>query len=226
MFYTPTAPKRSFPYATVGIIAINVIIYFIQSASPVYYNYFVLNFGLIPFEIISGINLQTLVTSMFIHGSFIHIFFNMYILLIFGPAVERKYGPPLFIIFYLFCGVLAGLIHSYITYIFMPVEAYTITIGASGAIFGVMAAFAVNYPNQYLFLFFFAPVRAYIAIALFFILETVLGIVGLFGAASSIAHFAHVGGFIAGILFALLYRRFTRKGPKIRREKEIEVIYL
>lgn len=226
MFYTPISSRTSPPYATLGIIAINVIIFFIQSSSPVYYNYFLLNFGLIPYEIVSGVNLQTLITSMFLHGSFIHIFFNMYILLIFGPAVERKYGTALFIIFYVFCGVAAGLIHSYITFIFMPAEAYTITIGASGAIFGVMAAYAVNYPNQYLLLFFFTPVKAYIAITLFFVLETVMGLAGLFGAASSIAHFAHVGGFIAGVLFALLYLRFKGRGPKIKKERDIEVIYL
>ncbi len=226
MFYTPVTTRISLPYATLGIIAINVVIYFIQSISPVYYNYFVLNFGLIPYEIISGVNLQTLITSMFIHGSFVHIFFNMYILLIFGPAVERKYGPALFIVFYIFCGVLAGVIHSYITFLFIPVEAYTITIGASGAIFGVMAAYAVNYPNQYLFLFFFTPLKAYIAITLFFVLETVLGLAGLFGVSSSIAHFAHVGGFIAGVIFALIYRQLTRRGPKIKKERDIEIIYL
>ncbi|WEU40709.1 MAG: rhomboid family intramembrane serine protease [Candidatus Odinarchaeum yellowstonii] len=226
MFYTPITSKTNPPYATLGIIAINVLIYFIQSSSPAAYNYFVLNFGLIPYEIVSGVNLQTLITSMFVHGSFVHIFFNMYILLIFGPAVEKKYGPALFLVFYVFCGVLAGLIHSYITFTFMPLEAYTITIGASGAIFGVMAAYAVNYPNQYLLLFFFTPVKAYVAITLFFILETVLGFAGLFGATSSIAHFAHVGGFIAGVIFALLFRRFTRRGPKIKKERDIEVIYL
>lgn len=226
MFYTPVTTKTSFPYATLGIIGVNVVIYLIQSINSYYYSYFILNFGLVPVEIVAGINIHTLLTSIFIHGSFVHIFFNMYILLIFGPAVERRFKTPVFLIFYLFCGVIAGLFHSYITYIFTPGEADVITIGASGAIFGVMTAFAANFPNQYMLLFFFAPVKAYIAIALFFVLESVLALIGLFGPASGIAHFAHVGGFVSGIAFALIYRKLSRRGPKIRKEKDIEVIYL
>jgi len=190
------------------LIVVNIMVFFVQLSDPRYYDYFVNNYGLVPVDIMEGKNLFTLITSMFIHADLIHIGLNMLFLLITGDGCERAMGSSRFLVFYLVCGVLSGLFHAY-----MNSTSGVPTIGASGAIFGVLAAFAILFPFRWLitlFGFIPVPVPAIIFVFLTILVETAYVASGV---VENIAHTAHLGGFLAGVFLTLLF------GP---RKHEIE----
>lgn len=133
------------------------------------------------------------VTHMFLHGSTLHILFNMLALYTIGPHVE-SYFKKNFIIFYILCGIGASLIQ----FLFVPNSAL---IGASGAIFGIIIVYALLNPNKKLFLFLILPIKSKILIPLILIFELYAG---LFTSGDGIGHMAHVGGAISGFLYFLL----------------------
>ena len=139
-----------------------------------------------------------LITYQFLHGGFGHIFFNMFALWMFGMEIENLWGSKKFLYYYLLCGVGAGLCHLFISPLFGEIAAPT--IGASGAIFGVMIAFAMIFPNRYIFLYFFIPIKAKYLITIFVIMEFMF----VDSAGSNIAHLAHLGGALTGFIFLLL----------------------
>lgn len=193
------------------LIAVNVIVYvftiFNQStADPVVlFN----RYGLTPLQIVQGEHLYTLVTSMFLHADLLHLGMNMLFLLIAGDGVERAIGGSRFLIFYLVCGVVAGLFHVYLN------DASSVpVIGASGAIFGVLAAFAILFPFRWLVTFLgFIPVPVP-AIILVFLMITTETVYVESGGLDNIAHTAHIGGFLAGVFLILLF------GPRKREPEE------
>ena len=142
-----------------------------------------------------GYNFQIwqLITYQFMHGSFTHIFFNMFALWMFGMEIENIWGSKKFLYFYLICGIAAGLAQLFISPLFsIP----AVTIGASGAIFGVMIAFAMLFPDRYIFLYFLIPIKAKYLIGFLFVLE----IFWIGDAGSNVAHLAHLGGALAGFI--------------------------
>jgi membrane associated rhomboid family serine protease len=186
------------------LIAVNILVFSVQLFDPNYYNEnLITNYGLIPADIIEGRNLFTLVTSMFLHGSLIHLGMNMFFLLITGDGCERAMGSSRFLVFYLACGVLSGLFHTY-----MNSTSGIPTIGASGAIFGVLAAFAIMFPFRWLISLFGLvpiPIPAIIFVFIEILSETALVASGV---VDYVAHTAHLGGFLAGVFLTLLF------GPK------------
>ncbi|MHA1408915.1 MAG: rhomboid family intramembrane serine protease [Candidatus Odinarchaeia archaeon] len=225
--------RQKFPYITAGLIIVNVVIWIASNINyPYVYNYLLSNFALYPIDIVSGQNLYTLITSMFLHASiyepfgFIHIFFNMYALFLFGTFIERKTNPFIYIGLYFFSGVISGIFHSYMSFVLSPSMVAVPTIGASGAIFGVLAAFAVFFPKQTLY-FFGIPLPAWILILGFLGLETIFALLPS-GAFMTIANTAHIGGFIGGAIFSLIYRIITNKliNRKKKKDDDIPVIYL
>ena len=152
----------------------------------------------------------TLVTSMFIHGGFIHLFFNMLYLWIFGNNIEDFLGPIRFVIFYLLSGLGASLTH-----IIFNMNSQVPMIGASGAIAGVLGAYLILYPGArvltFVFLFFIIriiPIPAAFILGLWFLLQVMN--VGIGG---GVAWFAHIGGFLIGVV---LIKVFTdRRRPKV-----------
>lgn len=138
-----------------------------------------------------------LITYQFMHGSFSHILFNMFSLWMFGMEIENFWGSKKFLYFYLLCGVAAGLCHMFISPL-LGVSAAP-TIGASGAIYGVLAAFALLFPNRLIFLYFFIPIKAKYLITIMIVMEFML----IDSANSGIAHLAHLGGALAGFIFIL-----------------------
>jgi rhomboid protease GluP len=191
------------------IIAANIIVFLQSLIDPEGYNMLIQNYGLVPYDIMRGENLYTLVTSMFLHADIIHLGLNMLFLLVSGDAVERELGNFRFLGLYFACGVIAGLFHAYLN------SASAIpTIGASGAIFGVLAAFAVLFPFRWLLkLFGFIPIPMPAIIFVFITILTETAYVSS-GALENVAHTAHVGGFLAGIFLILLFI------PKRRANKE------
>ncbi len=149
-----------------------------------------------------------LLTYQFIHFDFWHLFFNMVFgLWMFGMEVEHVWGGRKFLVYYLFCGVMAGLAQLFLAPMFGQIGP---TVGASGAIFGVMVAFAVMFPDRYIFLYFLIPIK----VKYFIIFTIALGIYAL-GGPSNVANLAHLGGALAGFLYMMYDRR--RVEPRRRR---------
>jgi len=191
------------------IIAANFLVFLQSITNPEYYNQLIQTYGLVPEQIMKGENLVSLVTSMFLHANIIHLVLNMFFLLVSGDAVERELGNFRFLGLYLACGIIAGLFHAYLS------SASTIpTIGASGAIFGVLAAFAILFPFRWLLkLFGFIPIPMPAIIFVFITILTETAYVSS-GIVENVAHTAHVGGFLAGVFLTLLFI------PKKRADKE------
>jgi membrane associated rhomboid family serine protease len=159
-----------------------------------------------------------IVTHMFMHGSVGHIFFNMFGLYIFGSALEHLWGSKKFLFYYLFSGFGALIIHMLVWYIevsTMSYEEYEMFLslpysvwGASGAIFGLLLGFGVQFPNVRLMLLFLpVPIKAKYFVIIYAVIELYLGVSGT---RTGIAHFAHLGGALSGLIL-ILYWRFNSK---------------
>lgn len=138
------------------------------------------------------------ISYQFLHANFSHIFFNMFALFMFGADLEYSWGSKKFLIYYLTCGVGAGLIHMFLNPIFGGVPAPT--IGASGAVFGILLAFALTFPDRYIFIYFILPVKAKYLIGFLVIFEVFM----IQSANDNIAHLAHFGGALVGFIFIML----------------------
>jgi membrane associated rhomboid family serine protease len=154
----------------------------------------------------------TLITSMFMHGGLAHIGGNMLFLWIFGDNVEDRMGHLRYLVFYLVCGVLASLSHVYATLAFStnPSSLLIPSLGASGAISGVLGAYLLMFPTRRVTVILFrflTDVPAYVAIGIWFAFQLVSGL-GLFGGGSQqggVAYAAHVGGFVAGLVLVKIF---------------------
>lgn len=144
-----------------------------------------------------------IITSMFMHGNTMHIMFNMMSLYFLGPMVEQVMGPKKFLIFYITCGLAANFAHLAMAY-FQVIPPHPV-VGASGAIMGVFAAFAYYFPNIKLMLLFPPiPVKAKYLVVGLMIFDLVSGVSGI---STGIAHFAHLGGVVAGFILMIYWRK-------------------
>jgi membrane associated rhomboid family serine protease len=215
-------PRYSFPIVTLLIIAANIAVFIYQSTLGPANQSFVLKFGAIPSKIIHlrglpGLpdasiapvpTLMTLVTSMFLHGGVLHLTGNMLYLWIFGDNVESLVGHFRFLVFYILCGLGAAL-----TYIVFAPDSNIPMIGASGAISGVLGAYMIHFPGARVhilvfFIIFFRIIRvpALIVLGFWFLIQVLNGVSSLGNQNSGgIAWFAHIGGFIIGILLIWLF---------------------
>lgn len=217
-------PTHSKPIITIGLIVICCIVFLWQLGLGQSNRAAILALGVIPASLLQGALLPealrwvspefTLITSMFLHGGFMHLIGNMLYLWIFGDNVEDILGKPVFIIFYCLCGVVAALSQS------LPDPSSTIPmIGASGAISGVLGAYIVFFPKKSVrvaipFGFFIQVLRlpAYVVLLFWFVLQLINGASG--GSGGGIAFGAHIGGFVAGVILAPTLAVISRK--KIR----------
>ena len=166
-----------------------------------------------------------LVTYMFMHGGVMHIFFNMFGLFMFGPPVEYIWGAKRFLIYYFFTGFGALILDFAVKYyqlnytLLSPLEADMIIntpmVGASGAIFGILAAYGYLFPNNTIMLLFPPiPIKAKYFVIIFGAIELYSGISNMTSATSNIAHFAHLGGAIFGFLLILYWKNGGQWGRK------------
>ncbi|MGD1010100.1 MAG: rhomboid family intramembrane serine protease [Candidatus Aminicenantales bacterium] len=202
-------PTSRVPYVTLSLIAINVLVFCLGAFSPQGVQMGALRFGSIPYEISHFRSLDqalrvppllSLLTSLFVHGSLFHLLGNMLYLWIFGNNIEDFLGSFRFVLFYLVCGLAAGL-----TQVAATPSSQIPMIGASGAIAGVLGAYLVLFPRARvltLVLFFIVPVPAGIVLGLWFVAQLVN--VGMGG---GVAWFAHIGGFLTGIGLVLVALR-------------------
>lgn len=202
-------PTRRRPILTYALIAANVAIFVLTVTSGSFDEY-IDKFGMRPAEILGGTNLHTMLTSMFLHGGILHIVFNMWYLWIFGDNVEDRMGRRKFIAFYLAAGIAGGISHA------LSDPGSTIpTIGASGAISGILGAYVVFYPwaDVYTAVIFFYFLRivaipALIVIGAWFALQLLSGTVTwLSGISTGTAYWAHIGGFVFGLFVAAIMKK-------------------
>jgi membrane associated rhomboid family serine protease len=162
--------------------------------------------GLMPLG--NGFYPWQLITYQFVHADFWHLFFNMVFgLWMFGMEVEHAWGPKKFLTYYLSCGVVAGLAQLFLSPIFEP--SLGPTVGASGAIYGVLIAFAAMFPDRYIYLYFLIPVK----VKYFVMILIVFGVISV-GGQGNIANLAHLGGALAGYLYILYDRRRLISGRR------------
>lgn len=201
----------SFPVITVAIILINLLLFYnISQLSDDEANQLFYLFGLVPgyyfkYQTIP-LDYLPFVSSMFLHGSWMHVISNMWILWLFGDNVEDHMGKIKFLIFYLICGIIAALVHFFI----YPSSDVPV-VGASGAVAGIMGAYFIMFRNAKVLTlvppFFLVNIPAWVYLGFWFITQFWGGAADLFISTSSeqIAFWAHVGGFAAGVF---LYRFF------------------
>lgn len=203
---------------TISLIVVNLLIFLYQATmSPYALNTFVTQWGIVPDQM-RGMGLLTLVTSMFLHGGWFHVLGNMLFLWVFGRNVEDLIGGPRFLVFYLLCGIAAGIVHVIVnSHSVLP------TIGASGAIAGVMGAYLIKFPRSRIitlfFIFFFvttAEIPAAFVLLYWFALQFVSGVGSLASTdytGGGVAWFAHIGGFLLGMLFIRMFAARQRFRP-------------
>lgn len=236
----------SWPPVTKNIIIINVLIWLVEITMPRFAENGILKYCGLHFILSDLFNVGQLFTYMFIHDnhSFVHIFFNMFSLYMFGITLERVWGSKRFLFFYMVCGVGAAIVqetvwwftwhHDYIagiaqlygmSYDMMQqlvdqsiaagqskfiegmnmMQNQLLTIGASGAIFGVLLAFAFTFPNLPLYLFFIpVPIKAKYMVGGYAVIEFFLGVAQT---SDSVAHFAHLGGMLFGLILLLYWKK-------------------
>lgn len=207
-----------FPPAISQLVLINVIVFLLQQLTPLIQHWF----ALVPQQVVTRGMVWQLVSYMFLHGGFTHILFNMFGLVIFGSDLERWWGSRDFLKYYFITGIGAGVIHILAAYAFpghfLP-STLVPTIGASGAIFGILVAYAMAFPNRQVLLWFVIPVSARTMVILFGLIELVTAFQHQGG--DGVARFAHLGGMLVGYVYLkqeTLLRRVKRgvRGARTR----------
>lgn len=206
------------PYINYSLIGINIIIFIYEmiitanfSNRAAVFNLFS-NYGSVPDLLLSGQNMGSLFSSMFMHGSIAHLLGNMFFLYVFGDNLEDRFGHFRYLLLYLFWGVMAAFAHS--LYAVSTGEGNIPAIGASGAISGVLGAYLIFFPrakiHTIIFAFFITTVRipALAYIPFWFIMQLVFALIGQSG---GVAYLAHIGGFIIGVITAYGWKFLSNK---------------
>ena len=218
-------PSGSTPYVTYALIAVNSAIflsYWSLFNDPRALNAFFFEYALIPALVTHGEGYSGLFTSMFLHGGLMHLLGNMLFLWIFGDNMEDEMGHLGFLIFYIACGVLAGLAH-----VWFAAGSVVPTVGASGAIAGVMGGYLLLFPRAkvdilLIIIIFFRvfTLPAYILLVIWFVLQFFGGL-GADPEVGGVAYWAHAGGFVVGV--ALTFPLFLRLGgPRYWQENDFQ----
>lgn len=212
--------RQSFPWVTLLLVSINVVVFVFElSLNDRQLQRFMMSFGLVPRELATLVDLPpagprpiwlTIFTSMFIHAGWLHIGGNMLYLWVFGDNVEDAMGKVRFLVFYLASGVAASLAQTYV-----DPRSTVPSVGASGAIAGVLGAYLVLYPSarvNTLFVFFFrifvVPIPAVVVIGFWALTQFFSGAASLgipTGQTEGVAYWAHIGGFVAGMVLVLVF---------------------
>jgi membrane associated rhomboid family serine protease len=230
-----TIHSRSFPIVNWLLIAANILI-FVLIELPLgqnQLNQLISTYGITPnlcaAPILNGFStasipgalLQgcaiTLLTSMFLHGGWLHIIGNMWVLFIFGDNVEDRMGSLPYLLFYLICGIVSGLTQAFIA----PTSQIP-AIGASGAIAGVLAAYMIFFPRARvvtlvpLFVIgWFINIPALVFVAIWFLIQFFSGVLALGATSGGVAYWAHVGGFVCGLLLVWIFAAGSKNRPKV-----------
>lgn len=223
--YSPTG-FRVLPPVVKHLLIINVLLYLATFTMNRFQIDLTDYLGLHFFKA-SDFRAYQLITYMFMHGNFEHLFFNMFALWMFGNTLENIWGSKRFLWFYMLCGIGAGLcqeVVQYIQYVTTLAQYESVnfgggqvismanylnmlnTVGASGAIYGLLLAFGMMFPNSMIYLYFFVPIRAKWFVIGYAVIELVSGFIG----GGNVAHFAHLGGMLFGLILILVWKKKGR----------------
>ncbi len=183
--------KYSYSNVVLLLVMINTFLLFLCKIAPSLEK----TLGLIPIFVIFKNTYWQFFTYQFIHGSFSHLFFNMFALFIFGVPIEKKIGSKEFLLYYLLIGTICGIV-SFLLYWLFGIY-YINLVGASGAIFGVLLLYSVLFPKSVIYLWAVIPIPAPILILVYAVIE----LISIFGASDNIAHSTHFIGLVAGWMF-------------------------
>jgi len=220
-----TIPSQTFPFVNIFLIIVNSVLFLFEvSLGPQELQAFLQQFGVIPAKFFWMAQNEPaniigryfpLLTSMFLHGGWFHIIGNMWFLWIFGDNVEDRMGHARYFIFYILVGILAGL-----TQIYLNPTSTVPTIGASGAIAGVMGAYFILFPHSriitMIFIFFFVDIieiPAFFFLGIWFLIQFFQGTASLMAPSGmgGVAWWAHFGGFVAGAILVFFFKKPKRK---------------
>ncbi len=207
-----------------SLIVVNVAVFVLQNIFHLFgTNFFEVYFGLVPTLLSHDLMLWQLVTYMFLHGGIFHIFFNMLTLFMFGNDLERYWGTKRFLKYYFVTGIGAG-VCSWL----VAMDSRAIIIGASGAIYGLLLAYGLLYPNRIVYLNFLFPIKVKW-------LVLIIGAVAFFSSVSGsqpgVANIAHLGGMLVGYLFlkgkdwGYKYQLFQQQRQRERLKRQFEIYY-
>ncbi|HEY7497654.1 MAG TPA: rhomboid family intramembrane serine protease [Vicinamibacterales bacterium] len=213
-------------FVTIALVAINVLAFLLEVTQPSEHalQAFIQAWGVVPRELTSGQDLppdipypiwSTLLTSMFLHGGWGHLGGNMLFLWIFGDNIEHRLGHLRFLIFYLVCGLAAGLAH-----VFTNPGSMVPTVGASGAISGVLGGYLLLFPRNRVYVMTYGGVTtvpAVLMLGLWILVQFVNGVGSIANTPETggVAYLAHIGGFIAGLVLAPLFAAGRRNVPAV-----------
>ena len=210
------------PLVVKNLLIINVVFFLATWAAEAVYHIDLSDYLGLHYIGASDFRPYQFVTYMFMHGGFAHLFFNMFALWMFGNSIENAWGPKRFLIFYFVCGIGAGLTQELVQYIQLsdiienyqyvkingrsiPVDEYLnmlTTVGASGAVYGILLAFGMMWPNSRIYIYFAIPIKAKWFVIIYGLIELFSG----FSSVDNVAHFAHVGGMLFGFLLIMYWR--------------------
>ena len=219
--FSPTGFKV-LPTVVKNLLIINVLL-FLATVTLSRFNIDLTDILGLHFFKASDFRIYQLVTYMFMHGNFEHLFFNMFALWMFGNTLENIWGTKRFLLFYMVCGIGAGLCQELVQYIqyatslaqytnvnmggqIIPMSSYLNmmnTVGASGAVYGLLLAFGMMFPNAMIYLYFLFPLKAKWFVIGYAVIELVSGFVG----GGNVAHFAHLGGMLFGLALILYWKK-------------------
>jgi membrane associated rhomboid family serine protease len=216
--------RKTTPYVTYALIAVNALVWFFQLSGG---EPFTNGYSTVPYEITHGIDLSgifnivsggqtfsihlyagphpvylTLLTAMFMHGSWLHILGNMLYLWIFGDNIEDLLGHGRYVVFYLACGIAASLAQ-----VFFSPDSYIPSLGASGAIAGVLGAYAIKFPRnrvRVLMVRVVTDLPAFVVLGFWIVLQVFSQVASPAGESSGVAYMAHIGGFLTGVVLVFL----------------------
>jgi membrane associated rhomboid family serine protease len=229
-----------------NLLIINILVYFFTITAEEVWGINIVDWFGLHYFTSDLFRPHQLITYMFMHGGFDHVFFNMFALWMFGNVLENVWGPKRFLIYYMITGIGAGLIQLLVNYISLqplyeqlspallddlknngalylselknftdPVAAKinlivnSVTVGASGSVFGVLLAFGMLFPNTQIFIYFLFPIKAKYFVILYGAMELFLGIANNQG--DNVAHFAHLGGMLFGFIMIKLWSNNRKK---------------
>jgi membrane associated rhomboid family serine protease len=219
-----TIRSETYPIVNSCIIAVNVLVFFVELSQGARLDGFIKIYGLVPARysvpqiadyFTTGQQVLSFLTFMFLHGGFLHLLGNMWSLYIFGDNVEDRLGHFRYLMFYLLCGLASGISHLAINW-----HSMIPTIGASGAIAGVMGAYFILYPRAKVltlvpifFFFQFIELPAFLFLGIWFLFQF-MSAAGASAQAAGIAWWAHIGGFVFGVIFLKLFEMLPASGVR------------
>ena len=241
--YTSSGFRNSFgvrgnpiPNGVKLLLFLNIIVFLMVEISGMQFELFYSNFGLVPAKVWSSFMIWQPITYLFLHGGFIHLLFNMFVLWMFGKDLEHNWGFIPFLKYYFSCGIGAGIATSIFGW-----GSFTPVIGASGAIYGLLLAYGLTYPNRLVYLYGIFPIKVK-----FMVIG--MGMIAFFAsmasANSTVSHITHIAGMVVGLIYLqskinfkhfklwLIDRKINslnikitkRENSDIQRRKDVDII--